>query len=463
MKKILLPLLTAAGILIGSITAKAEGAYGNIPDVLSEASVQTARVELVEVGIDTTDEFGNYEIFNNVVSDPIIPVYNGWFEEIKIYNILGQEVKKLNDGPISNWNGMDNNGSYLASGVYLFQANDWKYSGKIVLQEGNLVGVSLNEVSLNKINNVNSPSLVEIVSDGRTVDRFHGNLNDIMTNNVNIKQEELSKEYTFSIIKDNNIVSSGEFNLVKNTIIGNSFVELNSITILDKDGFKASNRSICADYSFKVTHPDYYPFENPVEINGNTNINMPIIPLTFDMDFFNEVCCDGEPPNYEPLHPTHRWMNNPQIYFSTIYPAPDLIYQNIVEEVILYDLPEFTNGVIVPEITNDSSFCTLIVGYVPSNLLPENAGGMHNECFENPENQNEITGGSVCFGDFITNTNSRRSIALHELTQCLINASDSQMYPNTIFGGYGPSLINYSQEDLDLGKIIYCYPVGISL
>ena len=266
-------------------------------------------------------------------------------------------------------------------------------------------------------------------------ERFKGRLDNIEGNLVGYS---IDKDYNQNMMRNDN----------------------SGLTGIVSKGRKTEDLEI---YDFRVEHPDYYLFENPVGVDGNSTIDMPVIPTSFDIDFLHEVACFGQPPEFIPTSAIFRWMTNPKIFFSEDYPAPDQNYQNIVENVILNDLPNFTNGIIVPEIVLESNDANFMVGYLPQSMLPPNAGGMHGEYFDNPNNSNEITRASVSLGDFINGNNSRRSIALHELTQALIHGSDTSLYSNSVFAGYGPSIINYLPQDLGLGKILHSYPAGTNL
>lgn len=301
---------------------------------------------------------------------------------------------------------------------------------------------------------------IEIVNIlGQQVGRFKGSLQDVLTFDFrNAFGSRLSTGIYLFKIKNSKEIISGKLLKLEGSVM-NQVEVISKIALDSKSG---RNINFTDDvYTLRISHDDYFLFEEEVDITGNTTIDLPIIPLTFDMNFFYEVCCHAQSPDYIPLHPIRRWMTNPQIYFNPNYPAPDQNYQNIVENVILNDLPNFTNGAVVPEIvTLYPNEYRLQISFVPQSMLPYGAGGVHGEWLENPLNPNEITKGSVQLGNFINYANSRRSIALHELSQCLINGSDTEIYNTSVFAGYGPSIINYLPQDLDLGKIEYSYPAG---
>jgi hypothetical protein len=82
----------------------------------------------------------NIRDFYEVELPFILP--NEKFNNLNVYNVLGQKVMELKGGELLKGDGKNTNGHSLSTGVYLFKSKDEKYSGKLVLQEGGVIGCS---------------------------------------------------------------------------------------------------------------------------------------------------------------------------------------------------------------------------------------------------------------------------------------------------------------------------------
>ncbi len=173
-------------------------------------------------------------------------------------------------------------------------------------------------------------------------------------------------------------------------------------------------------------------------------------------NFVREVCEWGDPEdNYLPDLPIQRWSHSSAVYFHPDYPAPDSNYYNEVVNVIENDLPLFTDNIITPYITTNPDSAEIYVRFRPVSYFPSGASGSHAELLIN----NEIILGAVNLGDWLTE-NQRRRISLNEFGQVLGARMDSNINPNSIFYDPIPNIAGYSQDDLNLGKVLYTYPIG---
>ncbi|MCD4666331.1 hypothetical protein K8R47_00810 [archaeon] len=172
------------------------------------------------------------------------------------------------------------------------------------------------------------------------------------------------------------------------------------------------------------------------------------------IDFFREVCEGGQL-----LSPTQRWSHSPAILFNPDYMDVPPEYIDIVQDVILNDLPLFTNGVITPYLTTNEDSAEIYVGFLPSQYFPPGDAGLNTIDNDNPDNFYEITSGSVALGDWLVGT-QRRRIALHEFGQVLGIISDTYNVTNSIFYFSIPNIMDYSVDDLKIGKALYNYEIG---
>jgi uncharacterized repeat protein (TIGR02543 family) len=77
-----------------------------------------------------------------ITDNPVTPGQSVQFrnlksgDEVKIYNILGQEVTTIKEANgVANWDGKDKNGNPLDSGVYIYKTTNSGAKGKVIVQK----------------------------------------------------------------------------------------------------------------------------------------------------------------------------------------------------------------------------------------------------------------------------------------------------------------------------------------
>ena len=197
-------------------------------------------------------------------------------------------------------------------------------------------------------------------------------------------------------------------------------------------------------------------------------INKNDFDLMDDNNFFNEVARRaGRDINGNVLvGQTQKWLQVPQVYINTspalgsgVQPTQQEI--NLVENIFRNELPRFNNGFTTSNITitkgtsPPANIDGLIVVTYRDNLGGLGAHGEH-------LNGNEIKSAEIFLNTGLTNS-QQLGVYRQECTQVFGPRDDDDRSPFTpsIFNDPPtPGIDNYTQADLNLGKILYKRPIG---
>ena len=98
LKNILLTGITAAGILLASyLPSKAQTVSGYITDLFNEQPIDSALVEVANLGSDYTNINGNYHIGQQGVKDFPYVITPRKTSKVDVFNVLGQRVISLDN------------------------------------------------------------------------------------------------------------------------------------------------------------------------------------------------------------------------------------------------------------------------------------------------------------------------------------------------------------------------------
>jgi hypothetical protein len=181
-----------------------------------------------------------------------------------------------------------------------------------------------------------------------------------------------------------------------------------------------------------------------------------VIPASFDWDYFIEVCMQSEfGASTDIIRPTIRWTTNPCYYLIN---PPNEELRQIAEDITKNVLLEFTNGVIVPYLTDNINSADVTVKWCDKDDMPYGGFGsttVHHKNFV-------INKAEIFLQNNIQNERIKH-VYLEEFTQALGPVNDSDKYPDSIFYDLYSEVSEYSKEDLEIGYVLYQLSPGTKL
>jgi len=177
--------------------------------------------------------------------------------------------------------------------------------------------------------------------------------------------------------------------------------------------------------------------------------------LSDDNNFFNEIA--------RSFGQTQRWLSVPQVYINTspalgsgVQPTQQEI--DLAESIFRNELPRFNNGFTTNNITitKGTNPPPNINGFIVLRYR-DNLGalGAHGEDL----NRNEIISGEVFVKTGLTNS-QQLYVYTQEQTQVFGPRNDSNLVASIFNDPQTLGIDNYTQADLNLGKILYKRPPG---
>ena len=176
------------------------------------------------------------------------------------------------------------------------------------------------------------------------------------------------------------------------------------------------------------------------------------IPSGFDKDYFEEICFSTEFGSKN--HPIYRWVEDPKIYLIN----PPTKEKREICEKKMGELAKFTDYVLSPEIVDNINSANITVEWCELEDIPyQNVGS-----FNFYENNNIIYKAEILLFKDLSNILNEHNF-IEEIGGCLGVTDDSYKYEDSIFYQGPCHTTSFTNEDLDIGNVLYQLNPGTTL